>query len=386
MNSKFIVLFIVSILIFFNFNNISNAVVKNQSLDYFNYDGEYYALIAGCSEYKDKFNNLPKPPLKPFDDEKMLYIYESLISSKNWKKENIIVLLNEEATKKNITDTLQYFSGIITQNDIFLFQWCGHGSIIPDEDGDESFYDADDIYDEVICPYDMIWLNNTYQNFLTDDELDFYFSMIESKGMCLIFDSCLSGGLVSINDEYKNNIQDDFIWDLWFKKSGLTDIDGENRIIIMSTYSNYSSYASFSKGNILIYSLGASFNKPFLDDNNDGFISVEEAYQYAKPLHTIESVKPIISYWILNLFLIKMGFYKWVYYVPILKKIYNIPFIDRIMKFLYEDLNIFLSSTIDLIYSLIMAKIIFQYLFGVMIKNSANICDNFPGDLNLIEY
>jgi len=58
---------------------------------------------------------------------------------------------------------------------------------------------SNDIYDEVICLYDTDRdLNNkTLKNVLSDDELNIFFSKIKSKGQTLIFDCCLSGGLVS---------------------------------------------------------------------------------------------------------------------------------------------------------------------------------------------
>jgi len=392
MKKNFVIYCIAGMFIFLSFNTIGipideeNKLKNNNPIPYkVDIEGEYYALIVGCSKYENHLNNLPKPPFKPFEDEKILYIYESLISSKNWKQDNIVLLLNEEATKSNITDSLLYFSEIITPEDTFLFQWCGHGTLIPDEDGDESYYNSNDIYDEVICPYDTHYINDSYQNVLSDDELDFYFSKIDSKGMCLIFESCYSGGLVSIDDEDINNYNNEFIRDIKGKKPGLTDVNGDNRIIVMSTFPDNSSYGAFFRGFILIYSMANSFKKPVLDKNNDGFISVEEAYKFAKPLYRIESIKPIIPIWILITLYIKMDFYKWVYKVPILKRIYNRPIIKNMMEFIYGELNPLVSSTLVTIYSLIMVRNYF-YNSGHMIKNYALISDNYPGDLNIIKY
>ena len=125
-----------------------------------------------------------------------MVFYESLLQSKNWDEHNIILLLNEKATKNNITSALQYMANIIEPEDYFVFSWSGHGSETFDTNGDERNYDPKDTLDEIICPYDILAGDDTWINMITDDELDSYFSNITCKGMTLIFDCCLSGGMV----------------------------------------------------------------------------------------------------------------------------------------------------------------------------------------------
>ena len=156
---------------------ISRVKNKNNNND----NTKYYALIAACSEYKNKRNNLPKPPLPPFPEKKLKYVYYSLIKSDNWDEENIILLLNSNATKDNIVQALIQISEILGPDDIFIFSWNGHGSKVLDVDGDEAFFDPDDTYDEIICPYDIEKTDDSFVNALTDDELDILFSNICSK-------------------------------------------------------------------------------------------------------------------------------------------------------------------------------------------------------------
>jgi len=95
----------------------------------------YYAIIAACSEYKDSNNSLPIP------ENKLTILYNVLVNADNWHEDNIILLLNENATKQNIVNAFDEMANLVTQNDIFLFSWSGHGSQVLDDDGDERAYD-----------------------------------------------------------------------------------------------------------------------------------------------------------------------------------------------------------------------------------------------------
>jgi len=68
----------------------------------------YYAIIAACSKYQNSDYNLPKKFFPPFSDAKLSVLYNSLLQSKNWNETHIILLLNDHATKQNITDALTY--------------------------------------------------------------------------------------------------------------------------------------------------------------------------------------------------------------------------------------------------------------------------------------
>lgn len=95
-------------------------------------------------------------------------------------------LLNEKATRNNVIDTLTNFSQISMEGDIILLTYSGHGSYIPDQNGDESSKE-----DQTWCLYD---------GQLVDDELNTVFSFFK-KGVriLVISDSCHSG---SVTREY----------------------------------------------------------------------------------------------------------------------------------------------------------------------------------------
>lgn len=194
-----------------------NVLWKNQIEDE-NNEMTYYALIVGCSRYQNSLNNIPK--INPFPDSSMKYVYNRLLNASNWEEENIFLLLNEDATKENIKNRFQFLSNKVTEQDVFVFSWMGHGTYISDEDQDEL-----DGYDEAICPYDTAWGENGVENLLIDDELDELFSEVTAKAQFIMFESCFSGGLVE--DENQRN-QSSY---------GYLDCDADNRVVVMSTLS-----------------------------------------------------------------------------------------------------------------------------------------------------
>lgn len=93
-------------------------------------------------------------------------------------------LVDAEATKKNILAAIKQMLSTAEKGDSILLQYSGHGTYVPDKDGDE-----DDGTDECLCPYDLFTKGP-----ITDDELN---DLLTSKknGVKLVFfsDSCHSG-------------------------------------------------------------------------------------------------------------------------------------------------------------------------------------------------
>lgn len=295
-------------------------------------DTEFYAVIVACSEYENDKMNIPKFPFSPIASWKLKSFYNSIIGASNWKEENIILLINEQATKQNVFAALDEMASRVDSNDIFLFSWQGHGSEVPDEEP----FDEEDGTDEVICLYEINVDQDTnkFIGAITDDELNIYFSKINAKGMLLIFESCLSGGLVG--EEF--------------------DIDKENRIIIMSTLEDTIGKASFLVGFPVTVGLAVASNQKYMfhveDKNGDGFISAEEIFNWAKYFIFAE----LSSYWIAI----------W------------------LMHILFDGQEVFeaiISTFIDFCTSQITAFII----SGHFMLTYPNMVDNYPGELKIIE-
>ncbi len=93
-------------------------------------------------------------------------------------------LLDKQATGNAMRSAIQATVGKAKSGDLIVVQYSGHGSFVPDEDGDEP-----DGTDECLCPYDI-----EKNGPITDDELFDLFS--ERQGgvkIVMISDSCHSG-------------------------------------------------------------------------------------------------------------------------------------------------------------------------------------------------
>ena len=93
-------------------------------------------------------------------------------------------MLDKDATGKAIRQAIKSVIGAAKTGDSVVIQYSGHGSFVPDEDGDEP-----DGTDECICPYDI-----TSKGPITDDELfDLYNDKSRGVKLLVISDSCHSG-------------------------------------------------------------------------------------------------------------------------------------------------------------------------------------------------
>src|SRR5207342_2664180 len=62
---------------------------------------------------------------------------------------DIVLLLDAQATRRAILAEVERQIALCQAGDLFLFYFAGHGSRLPDQDGDEL-----DGWDETIVPYD----------------------------------------------------------------------------------------------------------------------------------------------------------------------------------------------------------------------------------------
>jgi len=93
-------------------------------------------------------------------------------------------MFDKQATRKAIRNAIKGVVGNAKKGDIIVIQYSGHGSFVPDEDGDEP-----DGTDECLCPYDIM-----SNGPITDDELfDLYSDHDRGVKIIMISDSCHSG-------------------------------------------------------------------------------------------------------------------------------------------------------------------------------------------------
>jgi hypothetical protein len=112
--------------------------------------------------------------------------------AKDWKAAlqargyTVTTLFDASATRKGVLAALTKLIGSGKKGDTLVFTFSGHGSWIPDKNGDEG-----DQRDEMLCPYDI-----SKNQYLLDDDLAEVFGK-KQAGVRLYFisDSCHSGSV-----------------------------------------------------------------------------------------------------------------------------------------------------------------------------------------------
>lgn len=111
-------------------------------------------------------------------------------ASYNIPDENIRVVKN--ARRSDFEKTFAWVKDKAGENDLVLFYYSGHGTHIPDDNGDEA-----DGRDEAIVPYDLAdednW--NDADKYIRDDQLKAWIDDIPAGAVVTFFDSCFSGGM-----------------------------------------------------------------------------------------------------------------------------------------------------------------------------------------------
>ena len=96
----------------------------------------------------------------------------------------VTTLLDKQATGTGLRSAITAMLGGAQRGDLVVIQYSGHGSFVPDVDGDEP-----DGTDECLCPYDI-----GRKGPITDDELfDLYSGRESGVKLVMISDSCHSG-------------------------------------------------------------------------------------------------------------------------------------------------------------------------------------------------
>ncbi len=138
------------------------------------------ALLVGINKYQMENSDLSGC----LND--VTNIRDSLIKFFGFQADDIRVVTDARATKKNIMDRLQWLVKGAKAGDRMLFHFSGHGSQVRDRNGDE----LKDKLDEILCPHDMDW-DGTY---IVDDELRKIFSGLPPGcALEVLLDSCHSG-------------------------------------------------------------------------------------------------------------------------------------------------------------------------------------------------
>ena len=101
-----------------------------------------------------------------------------------FKKPDITMLVDQAATKKEMEAGITKLIRDARKGDTIVLHYSGHGSNVPDDDGDEA-----DERDEILCPTDLDWKDT-----LRDDWLRKRFDTLKAGvNLTVIMDCCHSG-------------------------------------------------------------------------------------------------------------------------------------------------------------------------------------------------
>lgn len=239
----------------------------------------YRALLVGIGEYQaSNIADLSSPPYDVERVEKILGLCH--FGPDNITFSSIETLINGQANKSNILQSITSTFYQADNNDISYFYFTGHGN-----------YTNNSSY---LCPYDVT--DNT-SSAISVSELENALSAIPGKKV-VILDSCFSGGFIGKNVSLNKESQKDFnqnIIQVFFEKQFGRNITGSQYQVITASKSSQTAfgvetqpgYNPFSLMTLLFcescgYDYLADSYKNLLpaDINNDEIVSLQEAYDY----------------------------------------------------------------------------------------------------------
>ena len=142
------------------------------------------ALIIGISRYQTV-----KPEL-PGAVNDALCLQRVLVREYGFPEANIELLLDKQATLAGMRAAFQRLQARTKPGDTVLVHFSGHGTNLPDDDGDEARLTPGDLFDEALVTFDT-GPNN--ENVLRDDELGKLLDGIVAEELVVVLDACCSG-------------------------------------------------------------------------------------------------------------------------------------------------------------------------------------------------
>jgi hypothetical protein len=161
------------------------------------------ALIVAVAQYPENSG------WKKINSDNDVEIIKQGLFKQEFQKEDIKVLLNEQATKIAIINEFDNLTRSIRSGDIIYFHFSGHGQQVTDINGDEL-----DSYDEALVPYNTPQKNlineKTAGKHIIDDELNKLILELRKKcgksgDVLVAIDACHSGTIYRGDKENDEN-------------------------------------------------------------------------------------------------------------------------------------------------------------------------------------
>jgi hypothetical protein len=269
-----------------DYNNIfdsQNIEVYTQNSIKHTGDLEYWALLIGVGTYEGH------PEMNGPSHLSAEAMKESLLLSEHWQEDHIRIITCDNATKTNIINGFKWLDDNENEDDISLIYIATHGGRLNLFGIPIDFppIDEADNCDEYLVTYKG-FKNPVFSN-IRDDELKNLINKLESQGICVIIDTCFSGGFddTSGKNSFRGNIinprhhSGDFSFDT-FNKEFAEEIKNNGRVILMASQEDEYAYATPQKGHCFTTVLIKSVGDGFGDFDNNGLISAEEAFNFTQ--------------------------------------------------------------------------------------------------------
>jgi len=231
--------------------------------------GTNYAIIMGIASYA--------PPVNPlsYTDDDAESVAQRLASLPGWDPNNMVLLLNSQATSANFMALLNELQGE-TEDDILFIFFSGHGNRVEDTNGDEA-----DGYDEVLCFYDVNLLDDTFALLLES---------LPMRRIAIMMDACYSGGQLNTLGAKGSGMgtDDGFLEDLArIPAVRPQDLDGLAKSLVALSASRFDEvsweFGTLGHGLFAYALLEALDGRADAAGDRDGMTSAEECFAYVEP-------------------------------------------------------------------------------------------------------
>lgn len=241
-------------------------------------NSNHYALLFAVGVYLNAPDHDRPSMLESVED-----LYDTLLDSPEiWKPENIQKITASDATLQNLIKGLLWLRRNARADDYVLVYITTHGGHlyhpITGQPWDMWPKDEANGVDEVLIMYNGF---TDWYGFIWDDLLNFFLSIIRCEALCLIVDSCYSGGFndhpYRINSHNRQN--DERLTAESFAQGFAQSLARKGRVILMSSMEDQLTWGSFFSEFLILGFQGSADS----NGNNDGINSAQEAFTFAKP-------------------------------------------------------------------------------------------------------
>ena len=221
-----------------------------------------WAMIIGIGSYDHM-------PVLKYTDDDAYQIYAFLRSPEGGllQKEQIRLLIDENATQKGIRNGLDFLVSNADENDVILIYFAGHG------------------LKGAFVPYDY----DGYNNLVSHEEILTALSKSSAKHKVLIADACHSGSLIAQRSPFSSNLKEYY--------SDFENLHGGTALIMSSKENENSLEFSGMRQGVFSYFMLEGLNGK-ADFDNNGIVDITELFEYINinvRKYTNNNQNPLIS-------------------------------------------------------------------------------------------